>query len=114
MCPSRRTLVSTLLAGCVGVAAATGYAQTLQAFPVKPIRLVVPFPVGSPSDALARTIGPRMSATEVTRILNLADVNQTLLTQGLVAVTTPQGDYNQTLRSQLTLRSSITTDLEAT
>lgn len=61
MRPSRRTLVSTLIAGCVGVAAATGHAQTLQTFPVKPIRLVVPFPVGSPSDALARTIGPKMS-----------------------------------------------------
>ena len=61
MRPSRRTLVSTLIAGCVGVAAVTGHAQTLQAFPVKPIRLVVPFPVGSPSDVLARTIGPRMS-----------------------------------------------------
>ena len=61
MCLSRRTLLSTLIAGCVGVAAATSHAQTLQAFPVKPIRLVVPFPVGSPSDALARTIGPRIS-----------------------------------------------------
>ena len=56
-----RTLVSTVLAGCISVAATTGHAQTLETFPVKPIRLVVPFPVGSPSDVLARTIGPKMS-----------------------------------------------------
>ena len=61
MCLSCRSLGSALIAGCVGVAAATSHAQMLEAFPVKPIRIVVPFSVGSPSDALARTIGPRLS-----------------------------------------------------
>ena len=40
-------------------------------------------------------------ASDVTRILNLPDVKQGLLAQDLMAVTTPQRDHNQTLRSQL-------------
>ena len=63
MCLSSRTLVTALTASCIGVAAATGHAQPLGTFPVKPIRLVVPFGIGSPSDALARTIGPKLSET---------------------------------------------------
>ena len=58
---SRRSLISTIIAGFIGLAAATGHTQTPQTFPVKPVRVVVPFPVGSPSDVLARTIGSKMS-----------------------------------------------------
>ena len=34
-----------------------------QAYPTKPIRIVIPFTPGSASDILARTIGPKMSET---------------------------------------------------
>lgn len=40
-------------------------------------------------------------ADAVTGILNLQDVKETLLAQDLLAVTSPQRDYDRTLRSQL-------------
>jgi tripartite-type tricarboxylate transporter receptor subunit TctC len=36
-------------------------AAAAQNFPVKPIRLIVPFPAGGPNDIIARVIGQRMS-----------------------------------------------------
>lgn len=53
---------STMALRCVLVAlacfACTAYAQN---YPTKPIRLVLPFPPGGGTDALARIIGPRLS-----------------------------------------------------
>ena len=45
---------ATLLGLCV-------QAQTLSAYPAKPIKIVVPFPAGGTSDVLARLIGQKMT-----------------------------------------------------
>jgi tripartite-type tricarboxylate transporter receptor subunit TctC len=51
--------VVKLIGACASVlAAANAYAQ---AYPSKPIRIVVPFAAGGPSDITARAIGPRMT-----------------------------------------------------
>ena len=50
----------TIFIGVLLIASAAGAADVAQ-FPVKPIRMVVPFGAGSNSDVLARTIAVRMS-----------------------------------------------------
>lgn len=53
----RRTLGTTLLAAVM----ASGGAATAATYPAKPIRLIVPFPAGGPTDAMARLIGQHLS-----------------------------------------------------
>src|SRR5688572_27298223 len=49
---------AVVLGAIAVVVPAAAHAQT---FPSKPIRIVVPFAAGGPSDITARTIGPRMT-----------------------------------------------------
>jgi tripartite-type tricarboxylate transporter receptor subunit TctC len=59
MTPTTRILVPVVLAMLAGDAAA---AEDLSAnFPNRPIRMIVPFPAGGPSDIVARLIGQKMS-----------------------------------------------------
>jgi tripartite-type tricarboxylate transporter receptor subunit TctC len=52
---NRRALIAMLLAGVLLPAAASA-----QTFPVKPIKLFVPFPAGGPADLFARVLGNAM------------------------------------------------------
>ncbi len=54
----RRTLLATA-AGALALAAAPSIAQ--DAYPSKPIRIIVPFTAGGIVDSIARTIGEKMS-----------------------------------------------------
>ena len=45
---------------CAGLMAAAPSAQADTAFPTKPLTLVIPFPPGGPTDAMARTIAAEM------------------------------------------------------
>jgi tripartite-type tricarboxylate transporter receptor subunit TctC len=59
----RRTFLAALVAGLAGLSALPSAVQAQQ-YPDKPIRLVLPFPPGGVTDALARTLadklGPRL------------------------------------------------------
>lgn len=56
----QRRLGTILLSATLPLAAAPAFAET---YPSKPIRLVVPFPPGGPTDTAARIIGQKMSET---------------------------------------------------
>ena len=46
---------------CAGAFAQTAAPRAAQAYPVKPIRLVVPFPAGASSDVVGRMLGQKLS-----------------------------------------------------
>lgn len=58
--PNRRAIVAGGLAA-IAHAALPGHAFAADPYPAKPIRLVVPFGSGGPTDTVARIIGERMS-----------------------------------------------------
>lgn len=89
-----KTLFKTLAAATVSLcalAAAPAFAQQAK-FPTQPVRLVVPFPPGGPTDALARLIGEKLSARwkQTVIIENKPGANTTLGTD-LVAKSAPDG-----------------------
>src|SRR3989304_6972376 len=57
--PGSRTMK---LQALVVLCAAAPPAPLAQAFPAKPIRLVVPYPVGGTADVMARVLQPRLGA----------------------------------------------------
>jgi tripartite-type tricarboxylate transporter receptor subunit TctC len=60
MRPFRLVALTVLAALTTGGISASAWAQA--AYPTRPIRIIVPFPAGGPSDVLARLIGDKMSA----------------------------------------------------
>jgi len=54
-------MTMTRILFCVLLALACGAAQGQQAYPSRPIRIVVPFPPGGTSDILSRLIGPKLT-----------------------------------------------------
>ena len=60
MTPSRRSIALGLLSALLVGSAAQAQSGAGN-FPNRPLKIVVPFPAGGPSDVLARMIGQKMS-----------------------------------------------------
>ena len=91
MNPHRRTLLSVSLAAA-GAALAGARAAQAQAFPVKPVRLIVPFSPGSATDTMARLISDRLGAAlgQTVLVENRAGAGGTIGTAA-VAKSAPDG-----------------------
>src|SRR5687768_18114361 len=50
-----------VMAGILGLSLAAGTSYAQQGYPVKPIRLIVPFPGGGQTDVVARTLSQRLA-----------------------------------------------------
>ena len=63
---SERHLVRGIVAACIAISSACAFAQAAstgsgQAYPRKPIRLILPFPPGAPNDMVGRALGQKLS-----------------------------------------------------
>ena len=56
-----RSILSPMFRALCALAVALATAAQGQDFPTRPVRLVVPFPAGGPTDLLARTIGQKLT-----------------------------------------------------
>jgi tripartite-type tricarboxylate transporter receptor subunit TctC len=86
-------VTSALLIGSVvAIAANVSHAQTAQKFPVRPIRIIVPFTPGSASDLIARRVGAKMSENWGQQVVvdNRAGAGG-VVGMGIVATAVPNG-----------------------
>ena len=58
----RSTLAAAMLCAIAGSADAQSAPLSEKGFPARPMTLIVPFPAGGPSDALARAVSQIMAA----------------------------------------------------
>src|SRR5215510_12106115 len=98
VCPRRRHMRSIVCGGLVacGVWMATA-APALAQYPVKPIRLIVPFAAGSTNDIVARFIAPPMAEALGRQIVidNRAGAAGNIGTE--IAANTPPDGYNMVI-----------------
>lgn len=103
--PARRLALTTLLAGGWLLAAGAALAQ---AWPAKPVNLMVPYPAGGPSDAIARIFNQQLGKELGQQVLveNLGGVSGALAAQKVLGAPADgyyvfQGSPNEVILSPL-------------
>jgi len=66
---TRRALVHMAFAAAIGAVAMVGTARSQTAWPAKPIRIIVPFPAGGPTDVTARVVAQAMGESLKTSVI---------------------------------------------
>jgi tripartite-type tricarboxylate transporter receptor subunit TctC len=99
-----RAVAAAALLGLPTVAQAQGAAR----FPVKPIRVVVPYPAGGPTDMTARSISPRMieALGQQLMIDNRAGAS-TIIGTEIVARAPPDGHTLLLVTSTISMNPSV-------
>jgi tripartite-type tricarboxylate transporter receptor subunit TctC len=59
---NRRAVARVLAAGWAALAMAGAWSQSSEGWPAKPVRVIVPFPAGGPTDITARVLGQALSS----------------------------------------------------
>ena len=100
----KRVLCATIAAAL----AATAGGAAAQAYPTKPIRLIVPFAPGGPADIQARLIGPRLTEAwgQPVVVENRAGGN-TLIATELTARADPDGHLVQVISAGFAINVSL-------
>ena len=85
-----KCLIAALVLAAAGVAAAAERVNAPQAYPTRPVRLIVPYPPGGGNDTLARLLGQKLTESwgqqvvvdkvnrDFVRILDLPDIRERL------------------------------------
>jgi len=100
----KRTLYSSI---ALALAAAAGSASA-QAYPTRPIRLVVPFAAGGPADIQARLIGPRLAeAWSQPVVVENRPGGNTIIATELTARADPDGHLVQVISAGFAINVSL-------
>jgi len=87
---------------------ASAHAQTHARFPMKPIRIVVPYPAGGPTDMTARTISPRMiEALGQQMVIDNRAGASTIIGTEIVARAPPDGHTLLLVTSTISMNPSV-------
>lgn len=105
---SRRRILCTFMAGAAASGLAMPAAAQTQPYPNKPITMVVPYPPGGASDALARLLGDRLRDTlgQLVVVVNRPGAGSLIGTQSVIRA--PKDGYTLLFTgSALTIQAAV-------
>ena len=104
----KKCAVRTIVCACLLLATAPLHAQSAARFPTKPIRIIVPYPAGGPTDMTARSISPRMiEALGQQMVIDNRAGASTIIGTEIVARAPPDGHTLLLVTSTISMNPSV-------